>query len=170
VCVIVRRDDGRGMIVKGNDGGGWSSDGVVLWLGRRQNEVTVEWWGKWPRLRWTFYNYRGWESSGLGRLVGGGGADSIFWFWLEMGGNRTKRYQKMMRRKRARIGSMGMKCDTTWLCGNVGQRRCGTKEGKGRRRHQVGWHKSFLAKKIKKVHMVDSIATNGRWRFKVMMS
>jgi hypothetical protein len=31
---------------KGNDGGGWSSDGVVLWLGRRQNKDTIEWWGK----------------------------------------------------------------------------------------------------------------------------
>jgi hypothetical protein len=26
------RDDGRGTSVKGNDGNGWSSDGVVLWL------------------------------------------------------------------------------------------------------------------------------------------
>jgi hypothetical protein len=33
--VIVRRDDGRGTVVKENDGGGWSSDGVVLWLGRQ---------------------------------------------------------------------------------------------------------------------------------------
>jgi hypothetical protein len=30
VGVIVRRDDRRGTVVKGNDGGGWSSDGVVL--------------------------------------------------------------------------------------------------------------------------------------------
>jgi hypothetical protein len=30
VGVIVRRDDGRGTVVKRNDGGGWSSDGVVL--------------------------------------------------------------------------------------------------------------------------------------------
>jgi hypothetical protein len=35
--VIVWRDDVHGPIVKGNDGGGWSSDGVVLQLGRRQN-------------------------------------------------------------------------------------------------------------------------------------
>jgi hypothetical protein len=32
VCVIVQRDDGCGTTVKGNDGCGWSSDGVVLWL------------------------------------------------------------------------------------------------------------------------------------------
>jgi hypothetical protein len=32
-----------GTTVKGNDGGGWSSDDVVLWLGRRQNGDTAEW-------------------------------------------------------------------------------------------------------------------------------
>jgi hypothetical protein len=30
-------------VVKENDGGGWSSDGMVLWLGRRQNGDTIEW-------------------------------------------------------------------------------------------------------------------------------
>jgi hypothetical protein len=44
--VVVRRDDGREMTVKRNDGGGWSSDGVVLWLERRQNGDVVEWWGE----------------------------------------------------------------------------------------------------------------------------
>jgi hypothetical protein len=39
----VCRDDGRGTTVKGNEGGWWSSDGVVLWLGRRQNRDAVEW-------------------------------------------------------------------------------------------------------------------------------
>jgi hypothetical protein len=33
--VVVWMDDGRGMTVKGNDGGGWSCDGMVLWLGRK---------------------------------------------------------------------------------------------------------------------------------------
>jgi hypothetical protein len=41
----VRRDDGREIAVKGYNGSGWSSDGVVLWLGRRQNGDVVEWWG-----------------------------------------------------------------------------------------------------------------------------
>jgi hypothetical protein len=40
----MRRDDGHEIVVKGTDVGGWSSDGVVLWLGRRQNEDAVEWW------------------------------------------------------------------------------------------------------------------------------
>jgi hypothetical protein len=30
-------------VVKSNDGDGWSSDGVALWLGRRQNGDTIEW-------------------------------------------------------------------------------------------------------------------------------
>jgi hypothetical protein len=42
VTVILRRDDGRKAMVKGNDGGGWSSDDVVLWLSRRQNGDAVE--------------------------------------------------------------------------------------------------------------------------------
>jgi hypothetical protein len=42
VGVIVWRDDGHGTVVKGNDGGGWSSNGVMLWLGRRQNGDAVE--------------------------------------------------------------------------------------------------------------------------------
>jgi hypothetical protein len=39
--VIVRMDDGRETVVKRNDSGGWSSDGVVLWLGRRQIETQL---------------------------------------------------------------------------------------------------------------------------------
>jgi hypothetical protein len=40
--VIVRRDNRRGTAVKENDGSEWSSDGMVFWLGRRQNKDTVE--------------------------------------------------------------------------------------------------------------------------------
>jgi hypothetical protein len=42
----VRRDDGRVMIVKENNGIGWSSDGVMLCLGRRQTGDAVEWCGE----------------------------------------------------------------------------------------------------------------------------
>jgi hypothetical protein len=28
-----------------NDDGGWSFDGVMLWLGRRKDGDTVKWWG-----------------------------------------------------------------------------------------------------------------------------
>jgi hypothetical protein len=40
--VIVWRNDGCGTTVKGNDSGGWSFDGMVLWLERRQNKDTIE--------------------------------------------------------------------------------------------------------------------------------
>jgi hypothetical protein len=46
VGVVVRRGDERGTAVKENDGGGWSFNGVVLWLGRRQNGDAVKWWGE----------------------------------------------------------------------------------------------------------------------------
>jgi hypothetical protein len=43
MSVTVWRDDGREMMVKNNDSGGWNSDDVVLWLGRRKNGDVVEW-------------------------------------------------------------------------------------------------------------------------------
>jgi hypothetical protein len=43
VYVVVRRGDWRGMTVKRNDDDEWSSDDMVLWLGRRQNGDVVEW-------------------------------------------------------------------------------------------------------------------------------
>jgi hypothetical protein len=49
--VIVWRNDVRETMVKENDGGGWSSNGMVLWLERRQNRDAVEWWRERPRLR-----------------------------------------------------------------------------------------------------------------------
>jgi hypothetical protein len=41
VGVVLWRDDGCGTTVKENDGGGWNSDGLVLWLERRPNGDTV---------------------------------------------------------------------------------------------------------------------------------
>jgi hypothetical protein len=41
--VVVWRDDGREIVMKGNDDAGWSSDGMVLWLRRRQNGDMVKW-------------------------------------------------------------------------------------------------------------------------------
>jgi hypothetical protein len=49
--VVVWRDDGHETVVKGNNDSEWSSDDVVLWLGRMQNEDTVDWWGEWSRLK-----------------------------------------------------------------------------------------------------------------------
>jgi hypothetical protein len=43
MSVIVWRDDERMMVVKGNNNDEWSTDIVLLWLGRIQNGDTVEW-------------------------------------------------------------------------------------------------------------------------------
>jgi hypothetical protein len=129
--VLVRRDDERGTTVKGNDGGGRSSNGVALWLGRRQNEDAVEWWGEWLRLRWPFYSSGGWESGSLGRVVDGGGEDSILQFRLERWGDGTKHYWTIKQRQRTRLGSMGRRRDMAWWHVNVDRRRDNTREGKG---------------------------------------
>jgi hypothetical protein len=50
MCVIVWRDDEREMVVKENDGIAWSSNDMVLCLGRRQNRDEVLWCGEWPRF------------------------------------------------------------------------------------------------------------------------
>jgi hypothetical protein len=42
VGVVVLREDERETTVKENTDGRWSSDGMVLWLVRRQNEDVVE--------------------------------------------------------------------------------------------------------------------------------
>jgi hypothetical protein len=112
--VVVQRDDERGTTVKGNGNGGWSSDGVVLWLGRRQNGDAIEWWGEWLKLRWQFNSSGGWESGSPGRVIGGDGADSMLRFQLERGGNRKKCCRKMKRGQWTRFGSMGKKHDTAW--------------------------------------------------------
>jgi hypothetical protein len=51
VGVVVGRNEGCGMMVKGNDDDEWSSNGAVLWLERRQNGDAIERWGVLPRLR-----------------------------------------------------------------------------------------------------------------------
>jgi hypothetical protein len=64
-------------------------------------------------------------------VTGGNGVYLIFQFWLETGHNRMKYCRKIKRWQRARLDSMGKKCDTAWLRGNVGRRRGGTERGKG---------------------------------------
>jgi hypothetical protein len=106
VGVIVRTNDGCETAVKGNNDGRWSSDGIVLWLGRRQDKDTVEWLREWSRLIWSFYSSGGCESIGPGRVAYGCGANSILQFQLRRGGNETKSCWKMKWRQRARLASM----------------------------------------------------------------
>jgi hypothetical protein len=62
-------------------------------------------------------------------VVSGGGVDSMLWFHLERGGDRTKHYRKMKWKQQARLGSMERKCDMVRRCGDIGRRRGGTGEG-----------------------------------------
>jgi hypothetical protein len=77
-------------------------------------------------------------------VAGDGGADSMLQFLL---GDRMKRCQKIKRRQRARLGLMGRNRDTVQRHGDVGRRRWGTGEGKGKRQYQLGWYKSYYAEK-----------------------
>jgi hypothetical protein len=65
-------------------------------------------------------------------VVGGGGADSVLRFQLKRGDDRTKSCWKMKQRQRARLGSIGMKHDTTQQRDDVSRRRGGTEKGKGK--------------------------------------
>jgi hypothetical protein len=68
--VVVWRDDGCETAVKGNDGSGWSSDGIVLWLARRQNGDTIECWGRVDKVKMIFFI----TVEGVSRAVQGGWA------------------------------------------------------------------------------------------------
>jgi hypothetical protein len=92
--------------------------------------------GRVVKIEMIFYSSR-WESSSPGRVAYSGGADSMLLFRFERGCDRTKHYPKIKRRQRARLDSMGRKCNRVRRRDDVGQRRCGIEEGKGRRRRQL---------------------------------
>jgi hypothetical protein len=110
--------------------------------------------------------------------VGRSGEGGLLWwcgFNISVLGREGRRRDEVLSedeagRQWARLGSMGMKCDTMRWRGHIGQRRGGIGEGKGRRRRQLDWHESYWTKEIKKIYVIDSTTKNGRWRFKATMS
>jgi hypothetical protein len=80
-----------------------------------------------------FYSSERWESGGPGRVTYDSSANSMLQFRLKRRGYGSKRYQKMKQRQRACFSSMRRNCDTVRRCDDVGQRRGGTEERKGRR-------------------------------------
>jgi hypothetical protein len=160
VGVVVWRDDGHETTVKGNDNDGWSSDGLVLWLRSGQNRDVTEWWGEWPRLRWHFYSSRRWELGDPGRITGGGGTDSMLQFQLERKGDGMKHCRNMKWKQQARLGSMEKRHDTVrrWAWSQPEERRHW--EGKKDDTMSVGITGILLCQKIKKIHAIDSAATN----------
>jgi hypothetical protein len=160
------RDDSRETTIKGNDNDGWSFDGVLLWLERRQNRDTVEWWGEWARLRWPFYSSGGWKWDNLGRVADNDGTNLMLQFQLKRGGDVMKHCQKMKRRQRACLDSMRNKCDMAQRCGDIGRTRDGSRGG-----DDGSWVDTNLTKpKNKKIHEVNSTITNRQWIFKAIMS
>jgi hypothetical protein len=90
-----------------------SSDGMVLWLERRQNIDAVEWWGEWPSLRWYFYSSGGWDSNSLGRVASGGGVNSMIQFQLEGEGDGMKCCRMIKQKQQAHLDFIGKKRYTT---------------------------------------------------------
>jgi hypothetical protein len=90
VCVVVRRDGSER-----EQRQGWSSDDVLLWLGRMQIGDAVEWREEWPSLRYPFYSSGGWESGDPERVADGGSVDLMLQFRLERGCDETKHCQKI---------------------------------------------------------------------------
>jgi hypothetical protein len=167
--VIVWSDDRRETTIKGNDDSGWSSDSVVLWLGRMQNRDMIEWWGDWSCLRWSFYSSGGWESGGSGRVACCGGADLMLWFRLETGDDGMKHYWKIKWSQPARLVQWK---ESVTRCGGMvtstrGEAALGRKNGGD----DASWVDVNLTRpKMKKMHMVDLAVLNGRWRFKATMN
>jgi hypothetical protein len=71
-------------------------------------------------------------------VVDGGAVDSMLQFQLERGDDETNYCRNMKRSQRAHLGSMKKKCDMVRWRDDVGRRRGGTREGKERRRRQLG--------------------------------
>jgi hypothetical protein len=99
--------------------------------------------GRVVKIEIIFYYSGGWESDDPWRVVGNGGADSMLQFQFKREGDVTKRYRKMKQMHQSHLNSMGRKRDTTRRCGDIGRRRGDAREGKGRRRRQLGWHKFY---------------------------
>jgi hypothetical protein len=69
-------------------------------------------------------------NDGPGRVACDSSMNSMLQFRLERGGDGTKRCQKMNRRQRAHLSSMGRKHDMVRRCDDLDRRRSDTEEGK----------------------------------------
>jgi hypothetical protein len=68
----------------------------------------------------------------------------------------------MKRRQRSRFDLMRRKRDTVQRRDDDGRRRHDTEEGKREKMTPVGLTRILLDQKIKKIHTVDLVGTNGR--------
>jgi hypothetical protein len=164
--VVVGRNEGCGTMVKGNDDDEWSSNGAVLWLERRQNGDAIERWGELPRLRWPFYISAGWEFREGGRRR---------WCWLNASVLtwEGRRYESLLKDEAEATSSSWLHRKESWHGTVAWWHRPEERRHRGREREEttpVGLTRILLGKKIRKIYAVDSVATNGQWKFKEMMS
>jgi hypothetical protein len=161
VGVIVRRDNWCETTVKGNDDVKWSSDGVVIWLRRRQNWDATEWWEECPRLR----DDLSITLEGESRAVR---ADSLRG-WYEFNASvlaweERQRGEELLKDETDAVGSSwlnGKKVCTVRQCDDVDQRRGSIKEKRDEMTLvRLTW--ILLYRKMKKIHAVDSGGINGQ--------
>jgi hypothetical protein len=93
--------------------------------------------GRVAEIRVPFLQQQGAKAGGPIRVADDSDADSILRFWLERGGDGTKHYKNMKRRRRARLGSMGRQRVMVRWRGDIDRRRESIQRGKERRRLQL---------------------------------
>jgi hypothetical protein len=170
MSVIVQRDNGCGTTVKGNNGYGWSSDDVTLWLGGGKIEIRLSggesdhgWdylfiamnvgsrvvWGGWPAVVvWIqCFSFRSRGEATWWSVAGRWSGDVASSSWL----NENKVWHDV----------------TAWWYRPEERRHRG---GEREETTPVGLTRILLERKMKKIHAVDSTIRNERWRFKTMVS
>jgi hypothetical protein len=92
-----------------------------------------------------------------GEVGDGGGTNSMLCFQLERGGDMMNHCRKMKLMERDHLGSIRRKCDTAW------RRRLEERQHQRGEREEtslVALTRILLGWKMKKIHSVDSVATN----------
>jgi hypothetical protein len=152
----VRRDNEHRIAVKENNGGGWSSNGVVVWLGRRQNEDVIEWWREWL----------GWDDIFISVE---GGSRAVRGVWSAT----VVRGEALPEDEAKAANSSWLHGKEAWHGASAWRRRPEVRRHRGGERKEttsIGLMWILMDQKIKKIHTVNSTDTNGRWRFKTMLS
>jgi hypothetical protein len=152
------------MTVKGNNGDAWIFDDVMLWLWRRKNGDTVEWWR----------TGQGWNDifikvEGGSQTVRGGWPMAVVRIQYFSFGSRDEVTEQIIAERWNRGSELVFAQWERSMTRRTGWRRGGTGEGKREEMTRVELTRILLVEKIKKIHVIDSPTTNWWWRFKAMM-
>jgi hypothetical protein len=120
-------------------------------------------------LRWRFYSSVGWESA-----VKGGWPTVVVWiqcFSFSSKGETTWRSIAGRWNEDSELILATWEWSVTRRGGVMTLDEGEATSGRGKRVDNISWaDTNFIGLKMKKVHVVDSVATNGRWIFKTTMS